>query len=127
MRYYGDAVQFENEDVAYRAWIDGNAHGFVVNSCAKPSPDYLKMHRACCPSISRPDRDIWTSGQYIKTCSADRASLESWARDHVLGTCTSGCHCMGGRAGQAAVVSDSHHYSALLNPVHIGHQYQGYR
>jgi hypothetical protein len=77
---------FEDDDAGYLAWVDGNQHGFVVNTYRKPDPRYLILHRASCGSIrGKPARgDRWT-GDYIKVCAETRAELDQWSRQNVGG------------------------------------------
>ncbi len=59
--------------------------GFVVNTYRNPSPQYLRLHRASCRSISGTPANgaSWTKG-YVKVCG-DRRTLETWAKQNVWG------------------------------------------
>jgi hypothetical protein len=86
---------FEGDDAGYLAWVEGNQHGFVVNTFRKPDPRYLMLHRASCHTIrGKPSRgDRWTTGEFMKACSETRTDLDHWARQiaggelHPCGLC----------------------------------------
>jgi len=86
-------IVFINEDEAYLHWIGLNLSGFVVNVRRRPTPDYLKMHRARCGYISSDKRENWTTNQYIKVCSLDETELKEWARQEIGGELEYGCYC----------------------------------
>jgi hypothetical protein len=73
---------FEDDDVSYLAWVEGNRHVYVVNTCHKPDPRYLILHQANCYTIlGRPARgDRWTTGEFMKACARTRTDLDQWAR-----------------------------------------------
>ncbi len=71
---------FVNDDKAYLQWLTRNPSGLVVNSYLHPSPDYLKLHRVDCWTISTPTRTNWTTTGYIKICSLDIRELKAWAK-----------------------------------------------
>ena len=92
----GDApIEFRNDDAGYIEWIQAHPNGFVVNTTPCYSRSYLKLHRASCKFVSvlQSGYSTWTSGQYIKVCSNDRSTLESWARDEVGGQLQDLCYC----------------------------------
>jgi len=64
--------------------------GFVINTYARPSSAYLKLHHATCPTTSRlqPGARTFTDGQYSKLCGS-RAELEEHA--HRLGGTAQPC------------------------------------
>jgi hypothetical protein len=78
-------IIFIEDDEAYLHWIDQNRAGFVVNAQRQPTPAYLILHRATCAQISTATRTNWTSGQYIKICSANLDQLHIWAQHQVGG------------------------------------------
>jgi hypothetical protein len=82
------ALEIKDDDRAYLGWLVSHPNGFVVNAARTPSPDYLVLHRATCGTISgMPARgNRWTTGEYLKVCSEDRADLERWAHNQVGGT-----------------------------------------
>lgn len=73
---------FDNDDVAYVAWLAAHQHSFVINTYRRPHPGYLILHKATCKFISRTaDSTIaWTSGDYVKICSESVSDLEAWCR-----------------------------------------------
>ena len=72
---------FEDDDPGYLTWVEGNQHGFVVNTYRKPDQRYIYLHRASCGTIrGKPDRgDRWTTGELIKACAETRADLDQRA------------------------------------------------
>ncbi len=44
--------QFKDDDRGFLRWIAEHPDGFVVNTYRNPSPQYLRLHRASCRSIS---------------------------------------------------------------------------
>jgi hypothetical protein len=90
-----DPVEFRNDDAGYINWINAHVDGFVVNTTPGHSRTYLKLHRASCKFVSvlQSGYSTWTAGQYIKVCSNDRSTLESWARDEVGGQLQDRCYC----------------------------------
>jgi hypothetical protein len=73
---------FRDDDEGYRAWLRSWPRGHVLNCNRNPTPDYLILHRATCRTINElgPGATTFT-GEYIKVCSRDRASLRRWAVD----------------------------------------------
>ncbi len=67
------AVEYNNGDGPYLAWLQANPTGYVLNTERSHPPDYMVLHRANCPSISvlvppaRPDG--FTERDYVKVCS----------------------------------------------------------
>jgi hypothetical protein len=74
-------VHFLRNDAGYLEWPAEHPEGFVINTYATPSPGYVRLHHASCPSISRlqPGATTFTDGQYSKICGG-RAELEEHAR-----------------------------------------------
>ena len=71
---------FKNDDQSYRAWLNANPDGFVLNTERTPAARYLKLHRAVCSHIKTwADRNPTSTG-YFKVCSLELSSLENWAR-----------------------------------------------
>jgi len=88
---------FVDDDAGYRDWLSLNPDGFVLNTFAHVSANYLLLHRATCRTINRqlaPHRS-WTA-QYGKACAARRSELEEWVVAKV-GKVAEPCgHCLGG-------------------------------
>jgi hypothetical protein len=85
---------FRDDDDGYLAWVGSRPTGFVVNIQRSGNPSDARLHRTTCRTVSgvNPRRGPWT-GAYVKACSADLASLDAWALEHVgspitrCGTC----------------------------------------
>src|SRR5262245_8706764 len=78
---------FIDNDAAYLQWIGTHPDGFVVNCYRNPSPSYLPLHRATCPTISKlPTNAKDWAKDYGKVCSIDRTALQNWAEQKVHGT-----------------------------------------
>jgi hypothetical protein len=63
-------VHLFHNDAGYLEWLAKHPEGFVINTYATPSPGYVRLHHASCPSISRlqPGATTFTDGQYSKIC-----------------------------------------------------------
>jgi hypothetical protein len=90
-----DVIVFRNDDDGYVRWIQAHPAGYVVNTTPKFSPKYLKLHLATCPFVCELQRGSarWTSGQYVKVCSTERAALARWAREQAQGALQDSCNC----------------------------------
>ena len=73
--------RFAHDDTGYLSWLTQHPEGFVINTYMKPSPAYLKLHHASCPTIGRlqPRARTFTDGEYSKLCGG-RVELEEEAR-----------------------------------------------
>jgi hypothetical protein len=87
---------FRDNDAGYESWLTANPSGWVVNARRSPSPSYMKLHRAECPTISRLQAGYsrWTTGDYIKVCAEHRAELDDWAQRTFSAELQDGCHCV---------------------------------
>lgn len=80
------AIEFNDNDEAYQAWLTAHPQGFVLNTPRIHTPDYMVLHRASCSSISnytqmaRPGG--FTERQYIKVCGETVDALRLWVRHH---------------------------------------------
>ena len=88
-------VEFRDDEDGYIGWVRGNRGGWVINAGRNFAPsDGLRLHRAICDTI-RARGTTYTSGDFVKACSADRAALVAWARrvEWVRGTAepSTGC------------------------------------
>ena len=74
-------ITFTDDDRAYLTWIAQHPKGYVLNTARQPTPNYLILHRASCPTISgTPARgERWTR-DLIKHCSEHHAELRGFAR-----------------------------------------------
>jgi predicted Zn finger-like uncharacterized protein len=88
---------FIDDDEGYMRWVRRHV-GYVVNCERRPSPGYLVLHTTDCFHVTtetaRMGRAPWTSGDYIKVCSRDRAELNRWANEEVGGELSYCPHCM---------------------------------
>ena len=77
----GCMQHFAHDDHGYADWLSRHPDGFVINTYMKPSPTYLKLHRATCAAIGRLQTraKTFTDGQYSKLCG-ERRELEKHAR-----------------------------------------------
>jgi hypothetical protein len=74
-------IHFLDDDTGFIRWVAGNPAGLVVNCYRRPSPAYLKLHRATCPTVTgSPTNGSTWMGSYSKVCSASRQALDTWAR-----------------------------------------------
>ena len=82
------ALEIKDDDRAYLTWLSSHPNGYVVNTFRTPRSDYLILHRASCGTISgTPARgNRWTTGEFLKVCSEDRADLDRWAQSNVGGS-----------------------------------------
>ena len=85
---------FDNDDAAYLEWLARNPDGYVVNVRETLSPDYVVLHRATCPTISRPQEPgAYTERSYRKLCGrtlADVAEAPIWC-GRIKGSFTTRC------------------------------------
>lgn len=84
----GHAVEFAGDDEAYLRWLSHNPEGYVVNTARAMSPNYMVLHRATCPHISKLEAELrggFTERDYIKICSARVEPLREWVRRHGRG------------------------------------------
>lgn len=80
-----EAEIFRDAESQYLAWITRHPKGWVVNCTRSPSPAYLILHRADCWTIAARGAGNYTTREYIKVCSLDRSTLDSWAVNSVGG------------------------------------------
>jgi hypothetical protein len=76
---------FKDDDCGFLAWQTTHAGGFVLNTTRTPRPDYLVLHRATCPHLTRPDSEVQWTKNYIKICSTQVDDLVGWLADRVPG------------------------------------------
>lgn len=82
-----ELVLFTDNDAGYLAWIDANPTGYIVNTTRNPTANYLVLHASRCRSITAiPTKGSRWTGDYIKICSNDLATLTEWARSQVSGS-----------------------------------------
>jgi hypothetical protein len=88
-------VEFRDNDAGYLEWLRSHSNGYVLNHERKPSPRYLKLHRANCWSIGgTPSRGRRWTHAYVKQCAVTVEELRNWARE-VVGANVAPCpHCM---------------------------------
>jgi hypothetical protein len=69
-------LHFVDDDPGYLGWVAAHPAGYVVNTTRLPSAGYLMMHRATCPTITRPQPRATTfTGPWSTLCGdRDRTS-----------------------------------------------------
>lgn len=67
---------FNNDEEGYLHWVKVNPTGYVIN-VPKEGGEY-KLHRASCRDITTDKRTNYTTNDYMKVCSMDRAELVVW-------------------------------------------------
>lgn len=73
--------KFTDDDAGYLRWIANHTEGFVLNIERGERPDYTVLHRATCPSISRPREDgAYTQRGYKKVVSEDLNEMHAYAK-----------------------------------------------
>jgi hypothetical protein len=75
-------VTFMDDDAGFVRWRDTHPAGFVLIHDRKPRPNFLKVHRAACPTIqgARPARGGDWTRVLPKTCSDGLDDLRQWAQ-----------------------------------------------
>jgi len=71
--------RFVDDDASYRAWVEYNPTGFVLNTHRVAQSGYLVLHIAECSHITRFVGANPTSASYGKTCGTIIAELNQWA------------------------------------------------
>ena len=71
-----------DDDAGFVRWRDTHPAGFVLIHDRKPRPNFLKVHRAACPTIqgARPARGGDWTRVLPKTCSDGLDDLRQWAQ-----------------------------------------------
>jgi hypothetical protein len=73
---HGRVVEFRKRDENYLAWVAVNPDGFVLNTGPQGGGN-PRLHRATCATITT--IAPFTSGSFIKVCSASASELDQWA------------------------------------------------
>jgi hypothetical protein len=74
---------FKDRDEEYLTWCRRHPDGHVVNTTRTCSPSFMKLHRVRCSHITQLfGRGERLTGDYIKICATERASLDAWAAEH---------------------------------------------
>jgi hypothetical protein len=72
---------FDRDEAGYLRWLTANPEGFVLNADrAGVMPQYPMIHRASHKLVSSPQIGNFTTGDYIKMCSADLDALAEAGR-----------------------------------------------
>ncbi len=73
---------FSKDDEAYLAWLAENPAGYVINVRAVHDTNYVVLHAAHCPHISRTlnPAGAFTSRSYRKICVSESDDLAAAAR-----------------------------------------------
>ena len=90
----GTVQHFIDNDEGYLHWIATNRQGFVVDCYREPTPTYLILHRATCPTLSKlPGYGTSWTKDYRKVCSSSRVDLQHWAQQEIHGSLNPCEHC----------------------------------
>jgi hypothetical protein len=77
---------FRKSEAEYFKWLEEHPEGYVVNTRAKTSPDYMMLHRAKCTLMNEylglAKDGAFTDRQFKKTCSESASDLQEWAVSH---------------------------------------------
>jgi len=73
---------FVGDDRSYLDWLARHPEGWVLNVRMQADPDYVVLHRATCPTISRPSvrAGAWTERSYRKVCCTNPEDIAAAAR-----------------------------------------------
>lgn len=72
---------FDNNEAGYLEWVRSNPRGFVANrDRAGHVPNYPMVHVATHGAVSSERIGNFTTGDYVKLCSADLDALEHYSR-----------------------------------------------
>jgi hypothetical protein len=76
-----DVKKFEHDDEAYIVWLEEHPDGFVCNVRSRPDPNYVVLHRASCPTISKTNQlsGAFTGRAYRKWCGRSIKDLREAA------------------------------------------------
>jgi 5-methylcytosine-specific restriction protein A len=118
-------IIFQKEEANYFDWIAKHPSGFVLNTKAKLSPDYMVLHRASCKLVTgylgKASSGGFTERVYRKVCADTVGPIKFWveSNDGFLSTCS---HC----GPEAAEVTGHSSPAALKMPkfaFEVGRQY----
>lgn len=79
------AQRFVDDDASYRAWVEHNPAGFVLNTERVAKSGYLILHIADCSHITRFVGANPTSTDMGKTCGTTTVELMRWAAQETGG------------------------------------------
>ncbi len=81
--------EFQNNDAGYLTWLAENQDGYVINIQRNLTPSDARLHHAGCRTISGvPTKGKTWTELYIKVCSVDLDTLDTWAIDHISSSIT---------------------------------------
>jgi hypothetical protein len=70
---------FDRAEAAYLEWVDTHPDGYVANVDRKAVvPEYPMLHRATHAAVFSDRIGNFTTGDYMKYCSTDLDTLETW-------------------------------------------------
>lgn len=73
------AILFDDDELQYLRWVGMHPDAFVANvDRAGQVPHYPMLHRATHAAVSSSKIGSFTTGDYIKVCSLNLDSLETW-------------------------------------------------
>ena len=72
---------FDNDEEGYTRWVLAHPEGFVVNvDRAQKVPHYPMVHQATHKLISSQEIGNFTTGKFLKICSADLQELDNYSQ-----------------------------------------------
>ncbi|MCC6489508.1 MAG: hypothetical protein IT364_18570 [Candidatus Hydrogenedentes bacterium] len=92
------ALLFDDNDDRYLQWLTQNPGGLVVNCRRTPSSEYMVLHTATCPHISKIRRNQraggFTEKSYVKLCGTSEDDLRKAIREFDAQDFSKVCRCM---------------------------------
>ena len=86
---------FDSDETGNLKWVQANPHGFVANiDRARAVPQYPMVHAATHGLMSSPKIGNFTTGDYVKFCSADLDALERYSQTNFGRPLTRCSQCM---------------------------------
>ena len=88
-------VPFKDDEAGYLKWVLANQKGYVAN-VHEPNyfSQYPMVHLASHKLVSSAKRSNYTTGRYLKFCSASLQELEQWSQAEYRRPLTRCAQCM---------------------------------
>jgi 5-methylcytosine-specific restriction endonuclease McrA len=89
-------ITFRKQEAAYFEWLNAHPTGFVLNTRASLSPEYMMLHRGSCKFVTgylgKAGPGGFTERSYRKVCAETVAPIKVWVSSNGghLSTCS---HC----------------------------------
>lgn len=119
-------ITFQKDEAGYLKWVKKNPSGFVLNTKASLSPDYMVLHRASCKLVTgylgKATAGGFTERGYRKICADAFAPIQYWVKSNggFLSTCS---HC-GPEINTAALSSSVEGPTASKYYFEVDRQYE---